>query len=104
MSRGGIPALEGRHTTLEDISSGSVVTVPQNGGLQTLGYHVTGTVTGDGTPLLIHLDDSSSLNPPEVNSWLLNAMQIRAVPVPEPTTLGLGLVSIYMGLLATRRR
>ena len=86
-------------TTLEVIGSGTVATVPQNAGVvATLGSHITGTVTGDGTPLLIHLDDSSSQDPPLANSWLLNAMQIREVP--EPTSLALGLVSL-MGLVAT---
>ncbi len=92
-----IAVLAGRVTTFQDVTSGNVVTVPQNAGLATLGSHLTGTVVGDGTPLEIHLDTVAS-------SWLLNAMQIRAVPVPEPTTLGLGLVSICMSLLATRRR
>ena len=91
-----IGVLAGRVTTLEDITSGSVVTVPQNAGLATLGSYVTGTVTGDGTPLEIHLDTVAS-------SWLLNAMQIREVVVPEPTSLALGLVSM-MGLLVSRRR
>ena len=100
-SRAAITALVGRQTVLEDVTSGNAVNVDQNAGLGTLGYYVLGTVTGDGTPLQIHLDDDSSLDPPEVNSWLLNAMQIREVP--EPTTLALGLVSM-MGLLATRRR
>ena len=89
-----IAVIAGRVTTMEDVTSSTVVTVPQNAGLATLGSHITGRVTGDGTPLEIHLDTVAS-------SWLLNSMQIREVP--EPTTLALGLVSM-MGLMATRRR